>query len=471
MGKYKNLLVNVGIFGLSAVATKLMAFILMPLYTLYLSTEEYGIMDMATIMVTTLVPVLTLLINEGMLRFTLDDKSIATFYITETMLVMLASCVLLAIILPVFDLPIFGGLGRYKIWFLLSYAALCFPSVMGTVARAMDQMKLIAYASILSALIMGVLAYVLIAGMNLGLMGYFYSYTIGNGSAILVYLIAGKQYRFIDFSIWRSNASLRKQLWRYSLPLAPNSLCNQIQTTVSRFIITCVLGISASGLYAAASKIPNLLNVLQQVFQQAWQLSTFQEFKSSGLKHFYDVIWRVYHALMSIGSALVIALSPFIAKVLMQRQFYSVWPLISILVLAFYLGAINNFLGTIYQAYMRTKPLLIATIAGTVSCLAFTAMFVHSWGILAAAFGALVSSLTIFVIRVIDIRRLMRVDMRPFPTAITMGLLAAQSVVTLSQCGHYLSLSLICLLSIAGVQCYELKPLINLMFGRRKYTA
>lgn len=120
---------------------------------------------------------------------------------------------------------------------------------------------------------------------------------------------------------------------------------------------------------------------------------------------------------------------------------------------------------------MRTKPLLIATIVGTVSCLAFTAMFVHSWGILAAALGVLVGSLTIFVIRVIDIRRLMRVDMRPFPTAITMGLLAAQSVVTLIQCDHYLSLSLICLLSIAGAQCYELKPLINLMFGRRKYTA
>lgn len=85
----------------------------------------------------------------------------------------------------------------------------------------------------------------------------------------------------------------------------PNSLCNQIQTTVSRFIITGVLGISASGLYAAASKIPNLLNVLQQIVQQAWQLSAFQEFKSSGLKHFYDVIWRVYHALMSVGSALV----------------------------------------------------------------------------------------------------------------------------------------------------------------------
>ena len=83
MGKYKNLLVNVGIFGLSAVATKLMAFILMPLYTLYLSTEEYGIMDMATIMVTTLFPVLTLLISEGMLRFTLDDKSKRRFILPK----------------------------------------------------------------------------------------------------------------------------------------------------------------------------------------------------------------------------------------------------------------------------------------------------------------------------------------------------------------------------------------------------
>ena len=471
MGKYKNLLVNVGIFGLSAVATKLMAFILMPLYTLYLSTEEYGIMDMATIMVTTLFPVLTLLISEGMLRFTLDDKSKAAFYITETMLVMLASCVLLAIILPVFDLPIFGGLGRYKIWFLLSYAALCFPSVMGTVARAMDQMKLIAYASILSALIMGVLAYALIAGMNLGLMGYFYSYIVGNGSAILVYLFAGKQYQFIDFTVWRNNASLRKQLWRYSLPLTPNSLCNQIQTTVSRFIITGVLGISASGLYAAASKIPNLLNVLQQIVQQAWQLSAFQEFKSSGLKHFYDVIWRVYHALMSVGSALVITLSPFIARVLMQRQFYSAWPLISILVLAFYLSAINNFLGTIYQAYMRTKPLLVATVVGAVACLAFTAVLVHDWGISAAAFGVFVGSLVIFVIRVIDVRRLMTINMRPIPTAITMTLLTVQSLVTSNQCSHYLFWSSICLLLIAFVQCYELKPLITLIFTRRKYTA
>ena len=174
---------------------------------------------------------------------------------------------------------------------------------------------------------------------------------------------------------------------------------------------------------------------------------------------------------MSVGSALVITLSPFIARVLMQRQFYSAWPLISILVLAFYLSAINNFLGTIYQAYMRTKPLLVATVVGAVACLAFTAVLVHDWGISAAAFGVFVGSLVIFVVRVIDVRRLMSINMRPIPTAITMTLLTVQSLVTSNQCNHCLFWSSMCLLLIAFVQCYELKPLITLIFTRRKYTA
>ena len=299
-------------------------------------------------------------------------------------------------------------------------------------------------------------------------MGYFCSYIVGNGSASwYISFRQIKQYQFIDFTVWRNNASLRKQLWRYSL-LGSEFIVVTRFLDGGRFHYYIYRGISAS---ARCALQRFLLNVLQQIVQQAWQLSAFQEFKSSGLKHFYDVIWRVYHALMSVGSALVITLSPFIARVLMQRQFYSAWPLISILVLAFYLSAINNFLGTIYQAYMRTKPLLVATVVGAVACLAFTAVLVHDWGISAAAFGVFVGSLVIFVIRVIDVRRLMTINMRPIPTAITMTLLTVQSLVTSNQCSHYLFWSSICLLLIAFVQCYELKPLITLIFTRRKYTA
>ena len=43
MNKYRTLLLNIGLFGINTVATKLITFLLVPLYTYYLSTKEFGI--------------------------------------------------------------------------------------------------------------------------------------------------------------------------------------------------------------------------------------------------------------------------------------------------------------------------------------------------------------------------------------------------------------------------------------------
>ena len=46
MSKYVDLIKNIGLFTLSNFAVKLVAFQLVPLYTYYLSTAEYGVTDM-----------------------------------------------------------------------------------------------------------------------------------------------------------------------------------------------------------------------------------------------------------------------------------------------------------------------------------------------------------------------------------------------------------------------------------------
>lgn len=65
----------------------------------------------------------------------------------------------------------------------------------------------------------------------------------------------------------------------YALPLIPNNLFWWLSTGINRLFITGMLGIAASGMFAAASKIPGLLNTAYMVFQQAWQLSAYQEVK------------------------------------------------------------------------------------------------------------------------------------------------------------------------------------------------
>lgn len=71
--KYKYLLKNSSILAISNFSSKLLVFFLVPLYTGVLSTAEYGIYDLIVSTVSLLLPILTLNIIDGVMRFSLDN--------------------------------------------------------------------------------------------------------------------------------------------------------------------------------------------------------------------------------------------------------------------------------------------------------------------------------------------------------------------------------------------------------------
>ena len=73
MEKYKYLLKNVGIMTLASFGTKILSFLMVPLYTNVLSTEAYGTYDIYQTTLFLLVPVLSLNIADGIMRFSLDE--------------------------------------------------------------------------------------------------------------------------------------------------------------------------------------------------------------------------------------------------------------------------------------------------------------------------------------------------------------------------------------------------------------
>lgn len=74
MGQYKYLLKNIGLLTLSNFATKLLSFFLVPLYTNILSTTEYGTYDLFNTTIGVLLPILTLNVQESVMRFALDKS-------------------------------------------------------------------------------------------------------------------------------------------------------------------------------------------------------------------------------------------------------------------------------------------------------------------------------------------------------------------------------------------------------------
>ena len=72
---YKYLLKNIGLLTLSNFGTKILLFLLLPLYTSILTVEEYGLYDFINTTIILLIPVLTFNISEAVIRFLLEKEN------------------------------------------------------------------------------------------------------------------------------------------------------------------------------------------------------------------------------------------------------------------------------------------------------------------------------------------------------------------------------------------------------------
>ena len=315
MNKYRTLLLNIGLFGINTVATKLITFLLVPLYTYYLSTKEFGITDMSLTVISLVLPIASMSISDAVLRFVIDDSNDQKSVVSYGLIVIGLSCAIVALLLPVLKLSVFGGLGNYSGYFLLMYVSTALMTYAGNVARGLNQIKIIPICASISTLITGISAYLLIVRQGIGIQGYFISVSAGPLVGTAIYTIVGKHYKYYSLRSLSGNVPLIKNMLVYALPLVPNTLFWWLGTSINRFFITGMLGIGASGLYAAASKIPNLLNLAYSIFQQAWQLSTFQEYRKSDIGKFFSMILIPLQAVLTVGASFIYAAKEFLFRV------------------------------------------------------------------------------------------------------------------------------------------------------------
>ena len=95
-GKYKYLAKNIGLLTLSSFATKLLSFFLVPLYTSILTTADYGTYDLFNTTVGVLLPILTLNVQEGVIRFAMDKDYDREAIVTVGMRHLLIGSVIIA---------------------------------------------------------------------------------------------------------------------------------------------------------------------------------------------------------------------------------------------------------------------------------------------------------------------------------------------------------------------------------------
>lgn len=403
--KYKRLVGNIGAFTIASGASKFAPFILVPILTRYLNAEEYGQTDLFTTLLNLAVPVLTLSVGNGVLRFCIDPDEDQEGYLNASILLTISSCIFAVMLMPLLGLPALGGLDEHSILVLLSFAVVSLSSLMSNIARAFCDNGSVVMASCASSIVSLVSIPWFIIGMDVGVKGFYLGYFLSNLISCCVYLFYGKQRSLFFKRRWKCSFDYIRKLLVYSIPLVPNSLFWWITNSINRLFLISTLGLAASGVFAAASKLPSLLNMVSGVFQQAWTLSAFQEHEKDGAGRFNATVYIAYSSLLMIVAATLAIVSRPISHLVLGSHFASAWVFIPILLVSFYSGAMASFVGTVYTSVKKTGKLLFTTAFGAAMCLILTWVLVRPLGIQGVCIASAASNSAMCILRIIDVNR------------------------------------------------------------------
>lgn len=401
MNSYKKLVGNSFIFGIGTMGSRLVSIILVPLYTYYLSTSEYGTVDLVSTTVTMLLPIISASVFEAVLRFIMDKDKSTDSILTNSILIAAIGYFIVLMLFPV--LNYLGLFGENLIYLYLLLFVQIFERIFAQYTRAIGKIKIFALNGIIQTLSTGLLNIFFLVNLGLGIHGYFGAMILSSTISILFLNVTTKAYKNIRLN--KFNNIISKELLSYSVPMIPNTLMWWLINASSRYFIFFFAGVNANGIFAVASKIPSVINLVNQVFTQAWQLSAIEEYENENKSVFYSNVFGYLSSVMFLGTSAIIVIVKIIFDLFFAADYFVAWRVVPFLLLGAVFSCFSGFLGTNYIAAKQTKGVFKTSVYGGIASLILNLIFIPILGIVGAGVSSMISFFIMFIIRYFDTKR------------------------------------------------------------------
>lgn len=385
--------------------TKGIGFLLLPIYTGYLSVAEYGTLDYLLIIGTFLAVVLPLEVSQGLHRFLpekIDDPSVITSYYSTGFWFTTSVYIVFSVFCSVFSKSlsdlILGTSETYLLIIIASWMYTCNSLVyLGTsLLRSKLNPFKSTLLSILSALTTALVASYALIILDLGVEGVLGAMLIGS----LISLLLSICFTYRNLAITFDMRKL-KVLLKFSLPLVPSSISVIAAMYVDRLVIKDILTLDDLGQYAFASRIAMVASFVMVGFQQALSPLIYRSYRRKETAFDIAKLFWFFIA-VSIVATLGLFLSRFYLLDILGNDDYKeaaalITPLsISVLVSSCYLF----FPGL--SIAKKSNLIAIITVLGALMNLGLNYFLIQEIGLIGAAyssvFSAAVTALTYAII-------------------------------------------------------------------------
>ncbi|MCX7641198.1 MAG: oligosaccharide flippase family protein [Elusimicrobiales bacterium] len=276
------------VYGISTVLTRLINFLLIPLYTHYLTPDDYGRVASVFSLIAFLNVFYVIGLSHGYMRFKNKDNLSSIFSFINIWAFLLS-------IFVMFFSNIFSAiLGLEKVYNRLIYyaAMILYLDAVTTIPLTDLRMehRAISFVAIrsFSIVINVILNFVFLKYTNLSIDGIFYAAIISSFSQF-VFLKNYLSYFTLSFDI----SSMRK-VFSYSLPYVGSSLSSVSIQLFDRPLMMHFLSPYYVGLYQANFRLAVFMNLVVSMFDFAWRPFVIERMKLNNAKEIFKKIFEYF---------------------------------------------------------------------------------------------------------------------------------------------------------------------------------
>ena len=409
MKKSKEYIKNTIILFLGKFTTQFMSFLLLPLYTKKLLTEDYGTIDLVQSYISLLLPILTLRMDSASFRFLVDCRrdneklkacitNIIFVTIVLSIVPWIASFILLAIDLPVPYLALIGP----------NISILIISSIFLQILRGLGKTKYYSIVSAFTGITTLISNLILILRLERGADSILLSSIIANALCIVFVFFVVKVHRF--FSIKSINGKKICQFLSYSIPLIPNALSWWVVNASDRTIIRIFLGAAFNGIYTVSCKFSNILSSVVSIFNMTWQETASLNIDDEDRDLFFTKMINGLFIMFSSVALCIMAVLPLFYTVLIGENYWDSYNYIPILLYASSWDVLVGLIGGIYVAKKRTKEIARTTIISAAINLSIDLVLVRYIGLYAAAISTACAYIITAILRMCSCQKYVKYE-------------------------------------------------------------
>ncbi len=398
----KELTKNTIIITLGRISTQFVSFLLLPLYTKLLTTEEYGIVDFVATLVQLTIPVVSMMIDQGVFRYLLNcrnDNEIKNT-ISSGFFTLVSSCAASVFFYVVVSCFVHNS---YKHWLIMILVATTFSNFFLQVARGLKSTGDYTLGSFVCSASIIVLNVLCIVAFHLKAVGILMATFLGNLICCVFLYIKLKMYKYISLNSYSKETAFEEL--KYSLPLVPNQISIWVMNSSDRLIVTLLLGASINGILAVSHKFPSVFLTFFNIFLLAWhETGTIHYYDPDRDVFFTDMFKKMISVFSTICMAIIVAL-PIVFDYLVDASYHEAFYNIPIYLIASLLNVAVGILGVVYVATKKTSEIAKTTFAAAIINIGTHLLFINSFGLFAASLSTLIGYGTIMIIRMQDVKK------------------------------------------------------------------